>query len=163
MTAESRQEVNRRGRRDRDTQPRELARRQKEVRVRYGSPRVNGPARAIERVVDEVERSLTDEIVFVAETEHDLVGERTTDAGALAVKGEKIGFAHVEVEIERVERDERSQQRGWAGGGAAAGNKASDRYLACADAAGEGRADLRIFEVELGVSNARLGIFDRGL
>ena len=78
-------------------------------------------------------------------------------------KGQEIGFAHVEVEIERIERDQRRQQRGRAGSGAAARDQASDRNLARADAAGEGRAHAAIFEVELGVSDARLGVLDRGL
>ena len=141
MTAESGSRAADAGGATRHAKPRELARRQKEVGVRHRGPCVNGPARAIERVVDEIEGSLADEVVFVAEAEQDLVGERTTDAGAFAGKGQIVGFAHVEVEIERIERDERSQQRGWADGGAAAGNKASDRNLACADTAGEGRGD----------------------
>ena len=93
----------------------------------------------------------------------DLVGERALDAGALAREGQEIGFAHVEIEIERIERDQRRQQRGRAGCGAAARDQASDRNLARADAPGEGRAHAAIFEIELGIPHPRLGVLDRGL
>ncbi len=42
------------------------------------------------------------EAVLVAEADHDLVGQRTTDAGALTRERQEVGFAHVEVEIKRI-------------------------------------------------------------
>src|SRR6476620_5692742 len=70
---------------------------------------------------------------------------------ALARKRQEIGFAHVEIEIEGIERDQCCQQRGRAGGGAAARDQASDRNLACADAPRERRPHAGIFEIELGI------------
>jgi hypothetical protein len=53
-----RQQESGRGRRDSHTKPRELARREKQIGIRHGGARVNRPARTVEGVVDEVERSL---------------------------------------------------------------------------------------------------------
>ena len=82
---------------------------------------------------------------------------------SLARKRQEIGFAHVEIEIEGIERDQCCQQRGRAGGGAAARDQASDRNLACADAPCERRPHAGIFEIELGIVHARLGVLDRCL
>src|SRR6185312_4500293 len=98
-----RQEIHGRGRRDRYPQPRELARRQEQVGVRHSGARVNGAAGAIERIVDEVERALARKLALVGKGDQHLVGERARVARALAREGEKVGFAHVEIEIERIE------------------------------------------------------------
>src|ERR1700744_125289 len=107
-----RQQIDRRRRRDRDVQPGELPLRQERVRIGHGGPRMNGPARPIERIVDEVERAWTGKTVLVAEADQNLVGEGAADTSALARKRQEIGFAHVEVEIERVERHHGGEQRG---------------------------------------------------
>src|ERR1700730_5804666 len=99
---------------------------------------MNGATGAIERIVDEVERALAAEIVLVAKRDHELVGKRTADAGALAREGQEIGFAHIEIDIERIERDQRRQQRGRAGRRAASRDQASERDLTRADAPRKG-------------------------
>src|SRR5262249_45666700 len=78
-------------------------------------------------------------------------------------KGQIVRLAHVEIEIDGIERDQRRQQGGRAGGCPAASDQAADRHLAGADPSGEWRRDVAIFEVELGVPDACLGILDRGL
>ena len=146
-----RQQKDRRGRRDRDAQPGELARRQEQVRIRHRGARVDRAAGAVERVVDEVERAVAGEIVLVAEADRDLVGERAADAGALAREGQEIGFAHVEIEIERIERDERRQQRRRAGRGAAAATRLPIETWRAPMRPVNGAAHVAIFEIELGI------------
>src|SRR5205823_13707172 len=104
-----------------------------------------------ERIVDEVERAFAAEIVLVAQPDRDLVGERTIEAGALAREGQEIGFAHVEIEIERIKGNEGRKKRGRPGCGAAARDQASDRNLARAEAPPKGRAHAAIFEIALGI------------
>ena len=92
-----------------------------------------------------------------------LIGRRCREMRAFAREGQIVGFAHVEVEIDGIERDERRQQGRRAGGGPAAGDQAADRDQARADAAREGGGDVAIFEVELGVADLGLGVVDGGL
>ncbi len=113
--------------------------------------------------VDEIERAQPRVPVLVAQADRNLVGDRTRETRALARKGQIVGFAHVEIEIDRIQRDECRQQGRRAGGGPAAGDQAPDRDEPCADATGEGRGDVTIFDVELGVANLGFGVVDRGL
>ena len=92
-----------------------------------------------------------------------MIGDRAGETRTLAREGQVVGLAHVEVEIDRIQRDEGRQQGRRAGGGPAAGDQAADRDEARADAAGEGCSDVPIFEVELGVADLGLGVVDGGL
>ena len=121
-----RHQKGRRGRRDRNANARKLARHEEQIPVGHGGAHVNCPAGAIEGVVDKVERAGADEAVLVAEAESDLIGERSGHARTLARKGEVVGFAHVEVEIDRIERHQRGEQGGGADAAAAAGDQAAD-------------------------------------
>src|SRR5262249_19766708 len=105
------------------------------------------PARTIKAVIHEVERSGARKAVLVAETDRNLIRERTGETRAFARKCQVVGFAHVEVEIDRIERHEGGQQSCRTGPGAAAGNEAADRHETRADAAGERRGDAGVFEV----------------
>ncbi len=121
------------------------------------------PLEPIERVVDEFQRPLPCEAGLVAEADVDLVGERARRAGPLAREGQEVGSAHVEVEMDRVERDQGGQQRGRAAGKATAGDRGADRDLVRADAAAEGGDDAAVLDVELGVADLGPGVVDRGL
>ena len=54
---------------------------------------------------------------------------------ALARKGEEIGLAHIEVEMDRIERDERREQCGRTAPSTAAGDQVADGDEMRADAA----------------------------
>ena len=84
-----------------------------------------------------------------------LLASGSPGLGALPGKRQEVGLAHVEVEVDRIERDEGRKQRGWAGRGAAAGNQVADRYKMRADAPGERRRNAAMIEIELGVANLR--------
>ena len=77
--------------------------------------------------------------------------------------GQVVGFAHVEVEIDRIERNDRRQQRRWTRAAAAAAHQAAGRDEMRADAPGERRDDAGELEIELRVPDRRLGGVDGGL
>ena len=119
-----RQQQSGRGCRDSHAKPRELTGREKQIRIWHRRAGVDRSARAIESVIDEIEGALPFEVGLVTQAERDLVGERAAKARAFARKGQVIGFAHVEVEIERIERNQRCEQGRRADGCSAAGDKA---------------------------------------
>src|SRR3984893_17360599 len=120
-------------------------------------------ARTIEAVVNEVERAGARKPVFIAETDRNLVGKRTWQTRAFTRKGQVVGLAHVEVEIDRIERHEGGQQGGRAAASTAAGNETADRDQTRADTAGERRGNAGILKIQLSVANLCLGVVDRGL
>ena len=77
--------------------------------------------------------------------------------------GEVIRLAHIEVEIDRIERNDGRQQRGRAGAAPAAADEAADGDEMRADSPGERRGYPRIFQVELSIRDRGLGGFDGGL
>ncbi len=81
----------------------------------------------------------------------------------LAGEGQVVGLAHVEVEMDRIERDHGCQQGRWTAGVAAAGDQAADRNLMRADAARERCDDPAVLEVEPRVADLGVGVIDRGL
>src|SRR5258707_3196764 len=80
----------------------------------------------------------------------------TVSTGAYTI----AGLAHIEVKIDRVDRDERGEQGGRAAGGPAAGDQVADRDEMGADAAGKGRRDAGVIQIELRVANECLGVVD---
>src|SRR5262249_31575909 len=117
---------------------------------------MNRSARTVERIVDEIERALAGELCLVGERDLNRVGRASLAPRTIARIGQEIGLAHVEVEIDRIERDERREQCGRAGSGAAASDQVADGDEMRADAAGEGRRDAAMFEIELAVADLRL-------
>ena len=133
----------------------------REVRIRHGRARVDRPAAAVHRVVDEVERAVTVVMPVAVEADRDVGMRRGAAVGLLP--GEVIGLAHVEIEIDRVERDDRRQQRRWARAAPAAAHQVAGRDEMRADPPGERRGDTRELEVEPRVHDGRLGGVDGGL
>ena len=98
------------------------------------------------------------ELRLVAQRDLDLVGKGSLEPRALARKGEEIGLAHIEVEMDRIERDQRCEQRRRARPGAVSGDQVADRDEMRADAPREGGRDAAVIEVELGVADLRLRV-----
>ena len=91
-----------------DDQPHatELARRQKQIGIGNGGAGMDRPARPVERIVDKIERALPLELCLVTERDLDLVGGAFFDLRTVAGKGQEIGLAHIEIQIDRIERDQ---------------------------------------------------------
>src|SRR5215471_12105901 len=124
---------------------------------------MDGAARPIDHVVDKVERAVPRELLLVAERDFDLVGERTSLRQPAPRELQVVGFAHVEVEIDRVKRNDRTQQRRRTGCGAAAGDEVANRDQVRANAPSEGGHDAAVLKIELGVADLCLGVVHGGL
>ena len=117
-------------------------------------------AGAIESVVDEVERALMGETCLIGERDLHLVGEGAALLLTLTQERHVVGFAHVEIQVDRVGRYECGEQGGGAGARPAARDQVADGDLVSADAAREGRSDAGMVEVELGVAHGGQGIVE---
>ena len=84
-----------------------------------------------------------------------LFGERPVLLLTLPQERHVVGLAHVEVQVDRVDRDERGEQGGRAGGRPAARDQIADRDQVGADAAREGRRDAAVVQIEPGVADVR--------
>src|SRR6516225_10852107 len=115
-------------------------------------------ARTVEHIVHEVERASPCEFGLVAEREFDLIGENPFLPCTVSGKRQEIGLAHVEVKVDRIERDERREQCRRTGRVAAAGNQVAYRDEVRADASGEGGRDAAMVKVEVSVADLSLGI-----
>src|SRR5262249_7817886 len=115
------------------------------------------------RIVHEIKSALPSELCFVAERDLNLVGKASFEPRTVAGKGQEIGLAHIKIEIDRIERDERREQCRWAGRGTAAGDQVADGDEMRADAPGEGRHDPAVLEIKLGVTDLSLRIVHGGL
>src|ERR1700757_4184028 len=120
-------------------------------------------ARAIEGVVDEVERARMSEVVLVGERDLHLLGERASLLLAITQERHVVGLAHVEVEVYRAGRDERGEQGGGAGARPAARDQITDGDFVSSDAAREGRGNAGVVEVKPGVVHGGHGIIDSRL
>src|SRR5215467_5279166 len=120
-------------------------------------------ARTVEHVVHKVERASSCEFGLVAEREFDLIGENPFLPCTVSGKGQEIGLAHIEIEPDRIERDERREQCRRTGRVTAAGNQVAHRDEMRADASGEGGRDAAMIKVELGVADLSLGVIYGGL
>ena len=69
----------------------------------------------------------------------------------------------MEVEVDRIERDERCEQCRRTGSVTAAGNQVAHRHEMRADASSEGGCDAAMLEVELSVTDLSLGIINGSL
>src|SRR5215472_5875033 len=143
--------------------PGEQARSEQTVGIRDGGSGVDRTARPVERIVYEIKSALPSELCFVAERDLNLVGKASFEPRTTAGKGQEIGLAHIKVQIDRIERDERREQCRWAGRGTAAGDQVADGDEMRADATGEGCRDTAMLEIELGVTNLSLRIVHGGL
>ena len=83
----------------------ELPRRDGEVRIRHRRARVDRPAAPVHRIVDEVERAVAVEMAVAVKAYGDVGARRGAVTGLLIRK--VIGLAHVEIQVDRVERDDR--------------------------------------------------------
>src|SRR5262249_56094350 len=94
--------------------------------IRDGGSGVDRTARPVERIVHEIKSALPGELCFVAERDLNLVGKAYFEPRTVAGKGQEIGLAHIKVQIDRIERDERREQCRWAGRGTAAGDQVAN-------------------------------------
>src|SRR5262245_16289010 len=96
-----------RGRRRRQakTDASELPRCQEEVRILESRTSVDRAARAVDGIVEEVERALEVEGLLVTQRCLDLVCQRSALLLTFTLERQIVLLAHVEVEINRVERD----------------------------------------------------------
>ncbi|NRP90781.1 hypothetical protein GFPCMMHI_06708 [Ensifer adhaerens] len=108
-----------------DTNTGKLSRSQEEIGILERGAGMDRTARAVNCVVEEVERALKAIVGFIAQRCFDLVVERAALLLALALERQVILLAHIEVEIDRVERDECGEQRRRAGRSATTGNQAT--------------------------------------
>src|SRR5262249_56962390 len=104
------------------------------------------------------ERAFPGELCLVTERNLDLIGSAFFDPRTVSGKDQEFGLAHIEIQIDRIERDERREQCGRAGRGTAAGNQVADRDEMSADASGEGCRDTPVFEIGLSTADLTLRI-----
>src|SRR6516162_10137084 len=120
-------------------------------------------ARTVEHIVHEVEGALPSKFGLVAERELDLIGKNPFLSCTVPRERQEIGLAHIKVEVDRIERDERREQCRRTGRVTAAGNQVAHRDQMRADASGEGGGDAAMVKVELSVADLRLSIIDGSL
>src|SRR5262249_57340641 len=96
------------------------------------------------------------ELCLVAERDLNPVVELFCEPRTLAGKGQEIGLAHIEIQIDRIHRDERRDQCRGAGRGTAAGDQVPDGDEMSADASREGRSDTAVLEIDPGITDLSL-------
>src|SRR5262249_11405647 len=141
----------------------ELARCQEEFWIWNCSAGMERAARTVEHIVHKIECALPSELGIVAQREFDLVGKNPLLPCTISGKRQEIGLAHIEIEVDRIERDERREQCRRTGRVTAAGNEVAHRDEMRADATGEGGRDAAMLEVELSVADLSLGIINGSL
>src|ERR1700761_5783538 len=97
---------------ERDAKARELARRDGQVRIGHRRTGVDRPAATVYGVIDEVESAVAVEMSVAVQADGDVVVRRL--AVVYLLVRQVIGLAHIEIEVDRVERDDCRQQRCWA-------------------------------------------------
>src|SRR4029077_2999660 len=119
------------------------------------------PGAAVDLIVDEIQLALPRPPRLVGEAHID---ERRAFArfvelpgGGSPLIGEIVTLAHVEIEVDRVERNDRRKRRGR--GAVAAADEVTDAYLMIADAPPKRRGDPSELDVELGRPNRGFGGF----
>ena len=105
-----------------------------------------------------VQRAMPVEMAIAIQTDRDVV--LLGGAAARMLIGQVIRLAHVEIQMDRVERDDRGEQRRVGGAAAAAADQAADGDQVRAHATGERCHDVREFEVQLSIPDRRLGGVD---
>src|ERR1700735_2492569 len=78
----------------------------------------------------------------------------------LSLERQVVVLAHIEIEIDWVERNERCEQGCRAGACATACNQAADRELTCTNASCKWCRHFRVFQIELGGSDSRLCVLN---
>ena len=76
----------------------------------------------------------------------------------LSREGQVIRLAHVEIQIDWVERHHGRKQRRWAAGGPAAGNQVANGDQMVANSTGERSGDAAMIQIEPRVTDLGLGI-----
>src|SRR5579862_6221686 len=117
---------------------------------------MDGSARSIKRVIDEVECSLSIKSGLVAQGDLDSVSERALLFLSLPEKSHVVRFAHVKVQIDWVERDECCQQGRWTVARSTSGHEIPDRDEMRTHAAGERCDDTTVIQIELCVTDKSL-------
>ena len=116
---------------------------------------------AVDLIVDEIELALVRPALLVAQAAprrcDRLSRARWQRPAAIAADRQVIALAHVEIEIDRVERHDGGEQRCVAPAFAAA-DQVADAHLMIADAPGDRRGDAGEFEIELGRADRGLGL-----
>jgi hypothetical protein len=120
-------------------------------------------ARAIERIVDEIKRTLPGEACLVAERDFDLVSGAVFCPHTIARILKEIRLAHIEIQPDRIKRDHCRKQGRRRCRGTAAGDQIADGDEMRADASCEGRRNPAMFEIKLCVADLSLGVVHGGL
>ena len=124
----------------------EQAGREEEVRVRRHGAAPDRAGRLVDAVVDEIEAPLAGRLFFVSDADKNLVAALPARWPAAGLGGARVGqigsLVHVEVEIDRIERDDRGQKR------RIGGDEIARRDQVAAGASGDGGADFGEAEVQ---------------
>src|ERR1700756_2858258 len=123
-----------------DNQPHagKLARGEEELGIWNRRPRMDRAARTVEHIIHEVEFASPCKLGLVAERELNLIGENLFLPRTRPGKRQEVGLAHVEVEPDRIERDECGEQCRRTGRVTAAGDQVAHRDEMRANASGKG-------------------------
>ena len=119
---------------------------------------MNRAARPVERVIHEIQRASPAEVSLVAERNSKLVGKDGLLLCSLSRKGQVVRLAHVEIQIDWVERHHGRKQGRWAAGGPAAGNQVANGDQVAANPTGERSGDAAMVQIEPRVTDLGLGI-----
>src|SRR5579883_3142728 len=143
--------------------PAELPGRQEEIGIWKHRSHADGAGKPVDLVVDEVELALVGPASFVGKVQGDthFISARRLHKALLrgALVSEVIGLAHVEIEINGIQRDDGGEQRGAAA--LAAAHEIPDAHHVVADATGDRGLYLRELDIELRRADRGLGGFDR--
>jgi hypothetical protein len=106
---------------------------------------------------------LPSELCLVAERDLDRVGKTSLGLCTFARELQEVSLAHVEIQVDGIQRDEGRQQCRRTGPGTAAGNQVAHGDKMLTDATGERRGDVAMIEVEPSIADLGLGIVHGGL
>src|SRR3546814_20695610 len=82
---------------------------------------------------------------------------------ALLLECRIVVFAHIEIDVDRIERHDRRQQRSRATASAASRNQIAGRDKMAAHTTGERRGYLAAIQIALGIADLRIGAINSSL
>src|SRR5258708_5180047 len=114
--------------------------------IRHGDAGMNRTARSVEGVVDEVESAPAGKARLGGDRDLHFAGEGPWVLLARAQERQVVGLAHIEVQVDRVDGNERGEHGGRARAGAATRDEVSGGDEVRADPAGEWCRDTSVIE-----------------
>ncbi len=115
----------------------------------------------IKLIIDEIKNAFPSKMIVVVKGDLYPISQAAAGLRAITRKCLVVRFTHIEVQVDRIERDERGKECGWTRRGSAACDKISNRNEMCADAPREWRRNSAMIKIKLGVADSGFSSIDR--